>query len=417
MMSDVAPPLPAPAVGSRGARLIFWLGVIPVAALAVWIYARLIGVFLHDPTRHVDRLALFWAWSDFLHTGHAATGLYDPNRLFHFVRSRLRPDAHFLPFAYPPTLLLLIWPLAAVTSPWGLLGWLGIGLAALVWASRERSAPALSVFMAFAAPSTLVALWYGQVSLLVAGCLIGAWRILPRRPVLAGVLFGIAAVKPQFGLLVPVALIAAREWRCLIAATATVALSVATSGLVFGWTCWALLPGAMAGLSRFVAGFPEIARYDPTVTPALHLLGVPAVLAQAVQLAVIMPVAWAIWRVFRRGVTPLGVALLMAGTFLTTPYAVFYDLPLATAASVALIAALRTAGKRMGVNERAVTAAVVLLPVLLILNPYIVAWGVAVPAALFVSILRRIRTAPRSAPLHPAGSPPPPAPAAALASS
>ena len=36
---------------------------------------------------------------------------------------------------------------------------------------------------------------------------------LDRRPVLAGILFGLLAYKPQFGLMIPLVLIATQRWR------------------------------------------------------------------------------------------------------------------------------------------------------------------------------------------------------------
>jgi hypothetical protein len=45
--------------------------------------------------------------------------------------------------------------------------------------------------------------------------------VLERRPYLAGSLFGLMIFKPQLGLLLPVALIAGRQWRVFAAAAAT----------------------------------------------------------------------------------------------------------------------------------------------------------------------------------------------------
>ena len=44
-----------------------------------------------------------------------------------------------------------------------------------------------------------------------------------------------------------------------------------------------------------------------------------------------------IWRVFRNGVTPLAIAALLAGTFLATPHAFVYDLPILTGAVIMII--------------------------------------------------------------------------------
>ncbi len=86
--------------------------------------------------------------------------------------------------------------------------------------------------------------------------MIGACRLLGRRPVLAGVLFGLAAVKPQLGLLVPVALISARQWRSVSrrrnhggAIGPAERRRVRLDGVD-------RLPGALAGLSALVTHYP-----------------------------------------------------------------------------------------------------------------------------------------------------------------
>ena len=63
------------------------------------------------------------------------------------------------------------------------------------------------------------------------------WR-LPRRPILSGILFGLLAYKPQFGLLIPVALLVAGQWRAMIAAGLTVIALTAAATLAFGTDIW-----------------------------------------------------------------------------------------------------------------------------------------------------------------------------------
>jgi hypothetical protein len=246
--------------------------------------------------------------------------------------------------------------------------------------------------------------------------LIGGFRLADRRPILAGVLFGLASVRPQFGLLVPIALIASRLWKCLIAATVTVLVGVGASALTFGWRSWAGLPAAMANVSRFVARV-GLLRVDPTIPPMLHSLGLPAAAAIGIEVMVAIAVSGTIWRLFRRGVFPPGVAALMAGTFLVTPYAVFYDVPIATYALLVVVSQRRQSACDFTGLEAMVLALIAILPLLLFLAPLPFAWGGIGPAALLFLILRQIRTIPRSALPHPAGSPPPPASAAVLASS
>ena len=49
-----------------------------------------------------------------------------------------------------------------------------------------------------------------------------ALAVLDRRPVLAGILFGLLSYKPQFGVMIPLVLLATWRWRAIAAAAATV---------------------------------------------------------------------------------------------------------------------------------------------------------------------------------------------------
>jgi len=69
-----------------------------------------------------------------------------------------------------------------------------------------------------------------------------ALLFLERRPVLAGVFFGCVTYKPQFGILVPLALVAFRQWRALVSAGVTAAFLASASIAVFGTDVWSALP-------------------------------------------------------------------------------------------------------------------------------------------------------------------------------
>jgi hypothetical protein len=73
----------------------------------------------------------------------------------------------------------------------------------------------------------------------------------------------------------------------------------------------------------------------PTVVGNLTSLGVDLPVARTIQLIVAVVVAGTIWACFRFGTTNLGMAALLVGTFLATPYAFFYDMPVLTNAVLA----------------------------------------------------------------------------------
>src|SRR5690606_32081673 len=65
------------------------------------------------------------------------------------------------------------------------------------------------LLLAVAFPAVLINFGHGQNGFLSAALFGAALVVLPRRPVLAGLLFAALAYKPQFGIAIPFALLAA----------------------------------------------------------------------------------------------------------------------------------------------------------------------------------------------------------------
>src|SRR5579863_1843942 len=94
------------------------------------------------------------------------------------------------------------------------------------------------LLLSLAFPAVLINIGHGQNGFLTAALLGGALVILDRRPLLAGILFGLLAYKPQFGLMIPIALAAGGYWRTIVAAAITVALLTLAATLAFGVQVW-----------------------------------------------------------------------------------------------------------------------------------------------------------------------------------
>ena len=392
-------------------QILFGTLVALATVVALVLYGSIVNAILSQGENFVNHVFLFWGWSKFIHEVTPASFIYVPHVLYVFQLGLPGASHTHLPFAYPPSLLLLIWPLGLLgpVTAWAV--WGGIGLGVYSWATWHRPWGVRLAALGLVAPSTVGAIFAAQTSLLAAALMIGGCRLLDRRPVLAGLLFGLlAAVKPQYGLLVPVALVAARQWRSIAAAAATVALAVLVSAWVFGWSAWIKLPGALEGLSALVARHPRFDLLSPTVTAGLRMLGAGPVLTDGVQLVSASAAAVAVWICFRRGVTPLGTAALMAGAFLVTPYALYYDLPVVTYAVLVVVLERHRSHQRFKAAEVAVLAVATALPMLmwmpfmLLRHPLAgwgsIPWGVIVLAALFGVIVRRclILARPRGAP-------------------
>jgi hypothetical protein len=339
-----------------------------------WLCAGLAAVFgvfailavranLHGPKAFPfgDFFAL-WSYARIVML-HPAAWLYDPAWLHQAQVAMGMPPDDQNPFPYPPTFLLLVWPIGLLPFWPAYIAWVGGSfclclLATCLGARGKAGAVAATLF----APTTTACVVSGQSGFLLAALLVGGLRLLERRPLLAGVLFGLLTYKPQFGLLVPVALLAAGRWRCIAAACATTAALVVLDTAMFGrsiWMAWwRSLPGYAAFFDRATAGIRTI----PTVLGNVQALGLSHGVAQSVQAAAALLAAAAVWAAWRRG-GPFAAPVLLAATCLATPHAFLYDLPMVSS-GVLLFAGqrLRTRGSLV-LPEVAVLAAVLATPV------------------------------------------------------
>jgi alpha-1,2-mannosyltransferase len=328
------------------ARMARLLGVAVLLACAGFAW-RVVPPFVHGA------LGDFLAFSDFfaqwsfarfvqagVQAGHAQVGqaalIYDGDALHRFQLTLEPALRQTFPYPYPPTYLFAVWPL----------GWMPYGVAYLVWDAATLALFLWAVFgtrfdnamfwFVLLAPATVVALIQGQNGLLTSALLVAGLRLMGERPVLGGVLLGLATIKPQLGVLIPFALIGAGYWRTIAAAAVTAALLAAASGLAFGWDAWPAwleqLPGHAGYLERSVSDYLK-----PTIMANLMLFGVAPPVARAIQAFVAAVVAAIVFLCFRRGATGLSIAALQVGTYLAMPYVFRYDMPMLTNAILLLV--------------------------------------------------------------------------------
>jgi hypothetical protein len=108
-----------------------------------------------------------------------------------------------------------------------------------------RSAPAdtkrpnnIAVLLIMTFPAVFITLGHGQNGFLTAALFAGALMALERRPLLSGILFGLLVYKPQFGLMIPLALLVTGRWRTIAAAIATAAVLTLATLAAFGPESW-----------------------------------------------------------------------------------------------------------------------------------------------------------------------------------
>lgn len=294
----------------------------PASPGAGWTKSRLalLAVFLYFAVIDVDLVVLLTRHQplgfDFLPVW-TATRL-DPSRVYDFAYVTLRQDWRIedglRPFINPPTALLLL--------RW--LGWLPFGLAYPVFtiggialfAFGARRLGAEWPLCLLPVPAVLAAL-VGQMTFLIGGLVMAALT-LRDRPVLGGILLGlVGAIKPQMLVLLPVALLAERNWRMMIATGTTAALLILLT-----------LPGG-ANWSDWLRALPQFQAYIADKGRFLSMSASPFAHFGAGSWLVTVPLAIAgAWLAFRQDDKALRLWALLGGALLIAPYALNYELTL-----------------------------------------------------------------------------------------
>ena len=160
-------------------------------------------------------------------------------------RDSMPPDAPILPYnAHPPGTFLVTLPLAYLDYRGAWIAWTVVSVIALLasvglilreWTGRV---PGIGLFplLAFIATSHPFqdTIYHGQFNTVLLGLITAAWACLEKRPRLAGVLIGVAAVIKLFPGLLLLPLIGRRSGSTVLAAIASVALLGLASTAIVG---------------------------------------------------------------------------------------------------------------------------------------------------------------------------------------
>jgi hypothetical protein len=316
-----------------------WLVALALAAapFSLLFYATEQCAFLHG---RLSRGQIFGR--DFINTWTGARLLLDGRVREAFVQ---RDYAHALArfwgngvglhsFSYPPSLLPLIAWAGALNYGAALAIWSAAGVAALLaaaWPVSRR--PGLALLM-LVSPAVLICLDDGQNGLFTAALLVGGLRLADRRPILGGLLLGLATFKPQLGLLIPLALIAAARWR-MIAAAAVAAVALAgASLLIAGAEAWRLCFTLAGPFQKHLLEHSHGSFQAMTPSPFMagRLLGLPLAASYGLQALATLVCAGLVvahfrrLRAERRLIAPLDILLLLTCGFLASPYGFNYDM-------------------------------------------------------------------------------------------
>jgi len=318
---------------------------------------------------------------------------FEPARQYAREQAIFGSATPFYGWHYPPFFLGVAALLALMPYWLALIAWQGVTLLFYVFSIRAIF-PSAPFLLALAFPAVFINLGQAHNGFLTAALIGTALTLLDRRPWLAGILLGLLAYKPQFGLLIPLVLLASGRWRAFGSAAATVALLALAVTVAFGVDVWSaflastkftrdvVLEQGGTGWFKIQSVFSWVRMWGGGVTLAYVLQG-------AVTLAIAALLVW-LWR--SAAAFPLKAAALIIGCVLATPYSLDYDLML-LAPAIAFVAAHGLA-LGFGAFEKTKLAALWMVPLVARSVPEFTAIPLAVPVMLlaFALLLRRAKT-------------------------
>ena len=274
----------------------------------------------------------FWGAARAVLDGLAAE-IYQRAGFEAYLLENAMPRERFgLTWQYPPTYYFFILPLGVLPFMPGYVLWTGgTMILFLLIMQRTLRLGLLGVFVLFAAPVMFNAVITGQNGFLTAGLLALAALLPDRRPLIAGVAAGLLTFKPQLGVLLPIAYIAAGCWRAFFTAAVTAIGMAGASLALFGPDVWIAFFDSILNVSGGVRDAIYPIHKMPTVFAAFHKTGLPATLAMTLQVVAAfgaMSLIAFVWRRLSDEDHDLRAAVLCAAVFLCTPYAYYYEMTL-----------------------------------------------------------------------------------------
>lgn len=268
---------------------------------------------------------VFWAAAKLALQGEPLAA-FDTARLGEI--HKVDPEA-FMPWLYPPGYLVFLMPFGTLSFSTGFLVFTLLSILLMGLATRSFSAGVVPVWLALTlAPAYVPTLIIGQNNLIwLAGFLAALAALRDGRWVLAGICIGCLTLKPQLGLLLPVALLAAGLWRTILVAALTAAVLALIPTLMFGVEYWTLLADRLAemGESLIFSLHGLFLMVGPLYL--MNLLGLAPETALRLQWGIVALAAVCVallWRSNRIGFDAKAAGLMLA-MLLSAPYLWYYE--------------------------------------------------------------------------------------------
>ena len=330
----MATSIPAPTIpGEHGAvpavlfNVCFVLGAInvsyfPAAYFSHWWIWDPAGLGI--PTDFVN----VWAAGRLVLEGHPAQAWdWDIQRKIELALLRQEFPGYFA-WHYPPPFLFVASLLAQFPYTVAFMGWVSASFVPYVVMMRAIVGRNFGWLLGIAFPMVFNNTLVGQNGFLTAALIGGTLYLIPVRPVLAGVCLGLLSYKPQYGLLFPIVLIAASQWRVFFSAAVTAVALAFVSWLAFGTESWQAFFHWMPMFSQAFLTEGKATWWKlQSLFSLVRYFGGPEPLAWAFQWVLTASVAVVLALMWRSRIPyTLKAAALAVGTLLTTPYLFMYDM-------------------------------------------------------------------------------------------
>jgi alpha-1,2-mannosyltransferase len=307
------------------ARFAAWMMCAGMAAAMFFLFLNSHGLLDYAGRPLGTDFSSFWSAGRVALQGRAAEA-YDWSAMAIAQREFLGTEK-LSPWSYPPVFFLIVTPLAMLSYLPAYFLWQGASLCAAAAAYRKILPRRDALVFGFGFPAVFICLGHGQTGFLTAALMAGGLLALRKQEIVAGVLFGLLIYKPQFGVLLPVALAAGGYWRAFAAAAITVLAAAGATYLIWGWPVWQAFFDSLS-LTRtvvFEAGDTGFEKFQSAFS-WVRLWHGPVALAYALQAFVAVAVAAAVFWIWRSRISfALQAAALLAGSLLVSPYTLDYD--------------------------------------------------------------------------------------------
>lgn len=235
-----------------------------------------------------------------------------------------------MPFPYPPPFLLILIPLGKLTYSGAFATWV-LGTGALYTFVARRMEPLSN-------PCVVNNALVGQSGFFTSALFVGGTSLLRTKPFWAGIILGCLVVKPQLAVLVPLAFVAARNWRALAGAGASSLFLLVLALVVFGRSTYRAFFAVITKYPEYVrAGEWPWAKIASPYAFARYI-GLSDSLSLVLHGLVAVTAATIVWRTWQINHVQR-IPILASATLLVSPYIMTYDglflvVPLAALAGI-----------------------------------------------------------------------------------